>query len=327
MDVETRWNSTYDMIESVLASKEAISQVLIGDRMYRHLILTAEEITLLEEMKDILKPWKELTVRLSSEKEVTISLIAPILHRLLTKELQPKEMDSDLGIQMKAAMREDLSKRYKDANVKAFLHLASLLDPRFKSLPFSSSEEREAAQTDLQARALQLEEQRVQIQAIKEEKLTVECAALLPSLDGNEVPAASAASCKQEIPSPSASPVVKKKKEDQDSFFDDFFGDLIVTKVEKSIPLIERFQEELKLYLSLDLVMSSTNVLDWWKINSVKFPLIGRVAKQILCTPATSTPSERAFSKAGNLISVKRASLKPAKVDMVLFLNKNYFQV
>ena len=262
MDVETRWNSTYDMIESVLASKEAISQVLIGDRMYRHLILTAEEITFLEEMKDILKPWKELTVRLSSEKEATISLITPILHRLLTKELQPKEMDSDLGIQVKVAMREDLGKRYKDVDVKGFLHLASLLDPRFKSLPFLSSEEREAAQTNLLAKVLLFEEQRVQIQAIKEEKLTVESALPLPSLDGNEVPAASAVSCKQEIPSPSASPVVKKKKEDQDSFFCDFFGDLIVTKVEESLPLIDRFQEELKMYLSLDPVMSSTNVLD-----------------------------------------------------------------
>ena len=33
MDVETRWNSTYDMIVSILESKEAIAQVLIGDKV------------------------------------------------------------------------------------------------------------------------------------------------------------------------------------------------------------------------------------------------------------------------------------------------------
>ena len=83
MDVEIRWNSTYDMIESLLSTKEAISQVLIGDKMYRHFILTAAEISQLEEMKDILKPWKELTVRMCNEKEVTISLVAPTVHNLL----------------------------------------------------------------------------------------------------------------------------------------------------------------------------------------------------------------------------------------------------
>ena len=81
------------------------------------------------------------------------------------------------------------------------------------------------------------------------------------------------------------------------------------------------------MYLSLAPVIASTNVLNWWRIHSPHFPLLANVAKQILCTPATSTPLERAFSKAGNLISAKRASLKPAKVDMVLFLNKNLFQL
>ena len=47
------------MIVSVLANKEAIVQVLINDKVYRNHILSLEEITTLEEVKDILKPWKE----------------------------------------------------------------------------------------------------------------------------------------------------------------------------------------------------------------------------------------------------------------------------
>ena len=65
MDVETRWNSTYDMVVSVLANKEANAQVLINDKVYRNHILSSEEITTLEEMKDIPKPWKELTVMIA----------------------------------------------------------------------------------------------------------------------------------------------------------------------------------------------------------------------------------------------------------------------
>ena len=112
----------------------------------------------------------------------------------------------------------------------------------------------------------------------------------------------------------------------QDNFFDEFLGDLIVTKVEKSPVVVERFKEELRIYLSMELIVSSAKVLDWWKMNEKQFPLLANAAKQLLCTPATSTPSERAFSKAGILISDKRALLKPANVDKVLFLNRNYFQ-
>lgn len=76
----------------------------------------------------------------------------------------------------------------------------------------------------------------------------------------------------------------------------------------------------------MESVPSDVKVLHWWKEHEKQLPLMAGVAKQILCTPATSTPSERAFSKAGSLITAKRSMLKPSKVDMMLFLNKNYFQ-
>ena len=76
----------------------------------------------------------------------------------------------------------------------------------------------------------------------------------------------------------------------------------------------------MSIYLSLDQVDPSFNVLSWWQIQATKLPMIASVVKQILCVPATSTPSERPFSKAGNLITKKRAQLKSSKVDMALFL-------
>ena len=103
----------------------------------------------------------------------------------------------------------------------------------FKTLPFLSPEEKEVTYTNLEARAIQTEEKRLKMQAIKQEKLTAEAILPLPTLDGNEVPSASTVSCKQEIPFPSSNPVMKKKKESQDSFFDEFFGDLIFTKLRR----------------------------------------------------------------------------------------------
>ena len=47
------------------------------------------------------------------------------------------------------------------------------------------------------------------------------------------------------------------------------------------------------------------------------------LAKKYLAIPGSSVPSERLFSKAGELISENRSQLKPKNVDTILFLNKN----
>lgn len=48
-----------------------------------------------------------------------------------------------------------------------------------------------------------------------------------------------------------------------------------------------------------------------------------KLVKKYFCIPATSVPSERLFSKAGNLLTVKRSKLKSKNVNMLLFINQN----
>ena len=72
------------------------------------------------------------------------------------------------------------------------------------------------------------------------------------------------------------------------------------------------------------------NPLDWWKVNSGRFPLLSCIAKKLLAIPATSAPSERVFSTAGHIVNIvnkRRASLSSENVEKLVFLaaNKNLF--
>lgn len=64
-------------------------------------------------------------------------------------------------------------------------------------------------------------------------------------------------------------------------------------------------------------------LLEWWKMQSAQLPRLGRLAKRVLCIPASSAPSERNFSKAGLVIDKLRSSLNPKNVDDLLFLRSN----
>ena len=51
---------------------------------------------------------------------------------------------------------------------------------------------------------------------------------------------------------------------------------------------------------------SDTTMLQWWGRHHVKYTKIANLARRRLCAQASSATSERAFSKAGLVISKKR---------------------
>ena len=48
--------------------------------------------------------------------------------------------------------------------------------------------------------------------------------------------------------------------------------------------------------------------LEWWKKKETLMPILAEVARALLCIPGSSVPSERVFSKSGQLLN-KRKSL------------------
>lgn len=80
---------------------------------------------------------------------------------------------------------------------------------------------------------------------------------------------------------------------------------------------------ELAAYLLEDVIDGEENPLAWWKNNESRFPLMSLVTRKFVCVPATSSPSERVFSAAGQIVTPFRNALTPEKVNMLVFLSRN----
>lgn len=65
-----------------------------------------------------------------------------------------------------------------------------------------------------------------------------------------------------------------------------------------------------------------TDPLEYW-FNRENEPEFHNVVEKYFSIPATSVPSERIFSKAGNLVTIKRSKLKSKNVNMLIFISKN----
>ena len=87
----------------------------------------------------------------------------------------------------------------------------------------------------------------------------------------------------------------------------------------------DRLSKEIETYVFFPVVDGDDDPLCWWKLNDHKLPMLGQLARRYLVIQATSSP--KLFSKAGQVSTSANAQLKPQKVDQLVLLTENLWNV
>ncbi|CAJ1057726.1 E3 SUMO-protein ligase ZBED1-like [Xyrichtys novacula] len=129
-DVSTRWNSTLEMIRSILRNQEPLSDAL-ALHPTKVTMPTAAELDKLQ---------KYVTELLGGENFVSCSAVLPALSHL-SRVMEVSEDDPAYMAKFKETFTADLEQRKEKTNLP-WLKVATALDPRFKDLKCLSKPER-----------------------------------------------------------------------------------------------------------------------------------------------------------------------------------------
>ncbi|RYR05151.1 hypothetical protein Ahy_B06g085008 isoform C [Arachis hypogaea] len=60
------------------------------------------------------------------------------------------------------------------------------------------------------------------------------------------------------------------------------------------------------------------DILNWWKVNSTRFPILGNMNREVLAIPVSMVASESVFSTGGRVFDPYRSSLTPKMVEALV---------
>lgn len=284
-DCPTRWNSTYEMINRIIAIKDPIIATLavLGNPELN--CLNPQDWIILENARDILKIFYEVTVEISAEKYVTLSkeiIFIKTLNKFVlnfNNNTLPREIHS-----MCQVLKDELLARFGNIEENQLITQATLLDPRFKKFAFSNENHCKKAVNLLKAKA-----QSIILEP--DEPIHQQVTTLTSTSD-------------------SSSALWKE--------FDETVVNLIGGSNSSVAGIIE-----VEKYLNEPLISRAENPLVWWAERKKVYPRLYILVKRRLCIIATSVPCERIFSKAGQVVTEKRSQLSTSKISQILFLNHN----
>ena len=61
-------------------------------------------------------------------------------------------------------------------------------------------------------------------------------------------------------------------------------------------------------------------LIEWWKKQQIKYPVLSIIARDVLTVPVSTVASEAAFSAGGRVVSKKRCNLSPQAIEAVVCL-------
>ncbi|KAG9277849.1 zinc finger BED domain-containing protein 1-like [Astyanax mexicanus] len=269
---ETRWNSVFDMTDSVLQQFEEISTILLENNQYGKIGCINKNM--LTTVVSFLKPFKDATNDLESDSStLSGSLVLPWSVKLMMHCTDAVAIPALTEVASVCVRRlnELMSTDNSAPNaVHRLYRVATFLTPKLRHLKMLDN----YARADV-------------MNAVKE---------LIANLMFES---------KNDEPQPPA-------KRDKGSMAKDG-----TTTAESEI------NDYLSVKLDTTEESGSHQVLQWWKNHRLEFPSLSKLARHVLCIPASSAPSERAFSVCGRILEERRSVLKPSTVSNILFLHGN----
>ncbi|KAK3928324.1 E3 SUMO-protein ligase ZBED1 [Frankliniella fusca] len=302
-EVRTRWNSGFDMLERFLKLAPLVSRVLLDLQRKRVSkarppdMVTVEEEDILKEVKELLAPLARATKELSGDKTVTLSKCIPVV-RNLRRDTEKFSPTTPLSFNMKQDLLNLLNKSFGLIEEVKLYTTATLLDPRFKKVAFYQDQLTQRRVYDAVVHLGQLVKARMRASATA-------------AADALTEQAAAAGDNQAERP------------------VDDFWGDFD-QEVQQQAATARPGEDagngipvQLQMYLSTPPVsrVDNPNPLQSWECLKNEYKDVYAVAQEYLSLLATSVPSERMFSHAGNIANNLRNRLTGKHLEMFVFLS------
>jgi hypothetical protein len=288
-DVETRWNSTYRMIQDALQAKAQIKKWI--EHQNQFLPFTPDDWLQLQQIEMILSKFDEFT-HLVSRRQSQISLAIPIyyeLHDMLEDAASAQGdflgLSSDIALAVSAGTKK-YKKYYELMDEQDAYYIALILDPRFKTLL--------------------LEKELGQVTAPKVIRTVKE--ALHEQYPSKPLPDLSTTKIDQGNKRQSLEARVLQKLQPQ-----------VLQRSD-----IDRYFEEAVVTVDESLTKEEDWLFSWWSMHKDEYPRMAAAARDYLAIPAAEVAVERLFSRGRDLLGLRRHSLNGETMRRVTLLRDIY---
>ncbi|XP_054089442.1 zinc finger BED domain-containing protein 4-like [Zeugodacus cucurbitae] len=137
LDVRTRWNSCFYMLERFVQLAPILSEVLLT-RPEAPSMVNASELNKIKELIELLKCFEIVNREISADTYVTISKVIPLVSCLTEALTKISAQDAIVG-ELKSELQKNMNKRFDKLEFNSVLALATVLDLRFKLLHFKDA--------------------------------------------------------------------------------------------------------------------------------------------------------------------------------------------
>jgi hypothetical protein len=284
LDVSTRWNSTFDMLQSLAQMRKPLDIMRsheASNANTKHQFLTDQQWDTIFALLDVLQPFKDTTEDISGQEYPTlgyafVAFDALVQHCQDIYEESPSPLIKNLASTLKANVETRL-RNLRQTN-GAIGDMSMVVDPRFRLHYIHDA-----------SRKVQVRQQLIN-------QLTSLEPAVEPQADTAENRAAKRRCLKR--------------------------GSLMRSLDKSSVTSdkSETVEQEVDRWLGKGCMKFDTNVYNWFQQNKQSFPRIAKAALCFLPIQASSVASERTFSWGGQLVTSMRHTLNDTTLQALVCL-------